>query len=222
MAVKLEHEQGGQEPRSFIEAARRAQIVENATEVIAEVGYAKASMARIAKRAGISRGLISYHFTGKDELIGQVLATVFNDVAAFMGPRVEAESTAAGQLRAYIQSNLDYMSAHRGRIVALVEIVSGGALSTLGVDPIEAENEALTPLIELFRRGQADGEFRMFDPHVMARALRGVIDSMSPHASNPDVDLEACAREVTAMFELATRNDGPSEASSGSAGQGPS
>jgi AcrR family transcriptional regulator len=207
LAVQPGSGQDGQERRSFIEAARRAQIVESAIEVIAEVGYAKTSMARIAQRAGISRGLISYHFAGKDELIGQVLVTVFGDVAAYMGPRVEAESTAAGRLRAYLQSNLDYMNAHRGRIVALVEIVSSGVLNGLGVDPIQAENEALAPLVELFRQGQADGEFRRFDPLVMARAVRGVVDSMAPHVADPGFDLNLCAREVTTMFELATRRD---------------
>lgn len=194
--------------RSFIEKARRAQIVDSAIEVIAAAGYGNASMARIAERVGVSRGLISYHFAGKDELIAQVLVTVFGDVAAFMGPRVEAETTAAGQLRAYIQSNLDYMSAHRSRIAAVVEIISGGGLSTLGVDPLEAEDESLVPLVECFRRGQAAGEFRAFDPQVMARAVRGVIDSISPRMSDADLDLEACARELTTMFELATRRDG--------------
>jgi Bacterial regulatory proteins, tetR family len=46
--------------RTFIEAARRNQIVAAAIDTIAEVGYARASFARIAARAGISPGLISY------------------------------------------------------------------------------------------------------------------------------------------------------------------
>jgi AcrR family transcriptional regulator len=156
LAVMPVHEQPGQDARSFIEAARRAQIVECAIEVIAEVGYRRASMARIAERAKISRGLISYHFAGKDELISQVVLTVFADAAGFMEPRVEAETTAAGQLRAYIQSNLEYMRTHPDRIIAIVEILSGGALAdgTLGIDPIDAEEQALAPLVELFRPGE--------------------------------------------------------------------
>ena len=58
--------------RTFIETARRAQIVAAAIDTIAEVGYARASLVRIASRIGISRGLISYHFAGKDELIKEV------------------------------------------------------------------------------------------------------------------------------------------------------
>lgn len=180
--------------------------MESAIEVIAEAGYAQASTTRIAERAGVSRGLISYHFTGKEELIAQVLVTVFADVGAFMGPRVAAESTAAGQLRAYIQSNLEYMALHRSRITALVEIISSGALGAMGVDPVAAEKEALAPLVEVLQRGQASGEFRQFDPLTMARAIRAVVDSVSPHASDPDLDLDACARELTTLFDLATRN----------------
>ena len=50
---------------SFIEKARRTQIIECAIETIAEVGYAQASLGQIAKRAQISKGVISYHFANK-------------------------------------------------------------------------------------------------------------------------------------------------------------
>ncbi|GIE99911.1 TetR/AcrR family transcriptional regulator [Paractinoplanes rishiriensis] len=197
-------EQDGQKPRTFIEEARRAQIVESAIAVVAEAGFAQASLARIAKRAGISRGLISYHFAGKIDLISEVLVTVFADVAACIGPRVEAETSAAAQLRAYIQANLAYMDAHRARIAAVVEIISAGGLDALGVDPVQADREALKPVVDLFRRGQADGEFRQFDPEMMARVLRGAIDSMAPRLTDTGLDLPACARELTTMFDLAT------------------
>jgi TetR/AcrR family transcriptional regulator, fatty acid metabolism regulator protein len=39
-----------------------------AIDTIAEAGFAGASFARIAGKLGISRGLISYHFTGKDAM----------------------------------------------------------------------------------------------------------------------------------------------------------
>jgi AcrR family transcriptional regulator len=60
----------GQRNQTFIEAARRAQIVTAAIETIAGLGYGQASLARIAERAGTSKGVISYHFPGKDDLAG--------------------------------------------------------------------------------------------------------------------------------------------------------
>lgn len=208
LTIVAKSEQDRQASRSFIETARRAQIVECAIDVIAEVGYANASMARIAERAGISRGLILYHFASKNELIGEVIATVYADGAAYMRPRIDAESTAAGKLRAYIASNLEYMQTHPEGIVAAVEILSGGTLAVeaLGIDPIDAQEQALAPLVDLFRRGQADGDFRQFDPTIMARAVRDVIDGVAPHVARSNVDLDACARELTTLFDLATRN----------------
>ncbi|WP_338106680.1 TetR/AcrR family transcriptional regulator [Psychrobacillus psychrodurans] len=58
-----------QKEMSFIEKARRNQIVECAIETIAEIGYAQASLGQIAKRAKISKGVISYHFANKEELL---------------------------------------------------------------------------------------------------------------------------------------------------------
>ena len=45
---------GASERQSFIEIARRKQIIECAIDAIAELGFAQASLAQIAKRAGVS------------------------------------------------------------------------------------------------------------------------------------------------------------------------
>src|ERR1700691_6788837 len=95
--------------RTFTETARRQQIVAAAIDTIAEVGYAQASLARIAARIGISKGVISYHFAGKDDLIKQVVIDVIEAGRAYITPRVLAESTGPALLRAYIESNLAFM-----------------------------------------------------------------------------------------------------------------
>ncbi|MEU3274823.1 TetR/AcrR family transcriptional regulator [Saccharomonospora sp. NPDC006951] len=193
--------------RSFIEEARRAQIVTAAVETIAEVGYRRASMGRIGARAGISRGLISYHFAGKSELIDQVVTTVYTDAAAFMTPLIDAETTFAGRLRAYIGSNLEYMRAYPTRMVALVEILTSGGLSDLpGADPEEFDRQLLLPLEQLFAEGQACGEFREFDVTVMARIVRGVIDAVPTALSrDADLDIDRYLREITTAIDHATR-----------------
>jgi AcrR family transcriptional regulator len=76
----------GQKRPSFIEAARRAQLIECAIETIATLGYAQASLAHIAQRAGISKSVITYYFSSKEELIEQVVTAIFKDAASFIGP----------------------------------------------------------------------------------------------------------------------------------------
>jgi TetR/AcrR family transcriptional regulator, fatty acid metabolism regulator protein len=63
---------------------------------IAEAGYAGASFARIAGNLGISRGLISYHFTGKDDLIKQVVHQAAEQAKAYIRPR-SSPSQPAGE-----------------------------------------------------------------------------------------------------------------------------
>ena len=63
------------EPRMRARAARRQGLLETAEEVFAERGFAGATMAEIASRAGYSAGNLYNVFDGKDALFAEVLTT---------------------------------------------------------------------------------------------------------------------------------------------------
>jgi len=196
-------------PRTFTEAARRAQIIEAAIDTIAEVGFARASLARIGERVGISKGLIGYHFAGKDDLIKQVVIDVVEAGRAYILPRVFAESTGPAMLRAYIESNLAFMREHRNYMVAVVEILRNGAFTTDSGSRVDGQDVDVAAhlLKEQLARLQAEGELRSdFDPGVMAVAIRATIDVV-PHrlVRDPDFDIDSYSREVITIFDLATR-----------------
>src|SRR5580700_10529524 len=98
-AMRAKASDGG---RTFTDLARRAQIAQCAAEAIAEVGYADASMAEIARRAGIAKSVVSYHFSDKAELMGEVLRTALATYAKFMEPRMAVAANASDKLRAYL------------------------------------------------------------------------------------------------------------------------
>lgn len=197
----------GQRELTFTEAARRAQIVTAAIDTIAEIGYGQASLARIAERGGTSKGVITYHFAGKEELIQEVVAEVLAKGEAYMVPRILAESSGAGMLRAYIESSLGFMREHRNHLVAFLEIFlnarreDGSPL----VDQRTLEHQ-VTSLELLLAHFQAAGDFRAdFDPQVMAVAIRGAIDQVPLRlARDPDLDIDRYARELVALFGRAT------------------
>jgi AcrR family transcriptional regulator len=82
---------GRERGRTFNEEARRTQIVTAAIETIAELDYAQTSFTQIAKRAGLSStSLISYHFTGKSELVKQVVEQIYADIGGFLTNRLQA------------------------------------------------------------------------------------------------------------------------------------
>jgi TetR/AcrR family fatty acid metabolism transcriptional regulator len=198
----------GQEDRSFVEIARRAQIVECAINAIAELGYANASLAEIARRAGISKGVISYHFAGKQELIEQVVNRVLERAGAVMLPRIFAERSAAGMLRAYIESNLEFLGTHLNHIRAVMNIavVARGDDGKPMVDLTLTFEPAVRELENLLRDGQQRGEFREFSTRVMAVTIRNAIDALPLQmAADPALDLKLYANELAALFEVATR-----------------
>lgn len=216
-------------PRAtFTNVARRAQIVESAIATIAELGYARASFAQIASRAGLSSTrLISYHFAEKDDLIRAVLDTVVTRFTDAVAPRVAAETDPAAKLRTALQANVDFMRGHRAEVVTLQEIQRNYRTSDGRPVMARRAEEDLATLDEILREGQRRGEFRHFDTRAMALfvlSLRnGVIQR---YHVDPDLDLDAIARELTTLVDLGTTARGqraaprPREAGPGSAGGG--
>lgn len=195
--------------RTFIETARRAQIAAAAIDTIAEVGYTGASFARIAERAGISRGLISYHFDNKDDLIKQVVHEAAGQAIAYIRPRVLAESTGPAMLRAYIESNLAFMRDHRNNVIAMIEISRSAEGRRIHSGDTAVIN-AVGALEHVLSESQTAGQFRPdFDPHVMAIAIRAAIEAASPRlALDPEFDMDNYASQIITVFDLATRVEG--------------
>lgn len=196
----------GQKRPSFIEAARKAQLIECAIETIARLGYAQASLTQIAKRAGISKSVITYYFSSKEELIEQVVEAIYTAGAHFMGPQIAAQPTANLMLQTYIQSNVEYVRTHRLQMMAIMEIVPNVRTEDGKLRYGRATEEPVLKALEiLLRRGQHNGEFRAFDLRVMAVTIRQAIDVVPRLlAANPNLDGEAYARELVTLFDRAT------------------
>ena len=194
--------------RTFTELARRAQIAECAAEAIAEVGYADASMAEIARRAGVAKSVISYHFSDRAELMGEVLRTAMAAYATFMEPRMAGATSASDKLRAYVVGTADYVVERRSLHVAVIEI----GLNATSADgrPLIATMRLHAPepsVEDLLRQGQRDGEFRDFDVQVVGGVVRSALthDMVLRQRNDPGIDLQAYAEELVRLFDLGIR-----------------
>lgn len=196
-----------QDKLSFTEEARRAQIVQHAIATIAEIGYAQASFEQIARRAGISRSLISYHFTGRDELMEQVLAAVYTTGEKFMTPRIAAARTATDALEAYVRGNIAFIDAHRDLVAAGMSIVLNARKQDLSARP---EAEPAGPRVAGMRRilewGQATGEFRSFSTVLMAITVLQGIDG-AYQVRDAGLDLSDYADELMCALARATTKE---------------
>jgi len=68
--------------RSDRSAATRARILEAVVSSIDEVGFARTTSQRIARRAGVSVGAVQHHFPAKDDVLAAVLAASVRNLAA--------------------------------------------------------------------------------------------------------------------------------------------
>jgi TetR/AcrR family transcriptional regulator, fatty acid metabolism regulator protein len=198
---------GQEKSRTFIETARRAQIMTAAIDTIAQLGYGQASLARIAETAGTSKGVILYHFGGKDDLIRELVGELSARGRAYLGPRLEAEPTGTGMLRAYIQANLAFVRENRNHVLATVEIaLNGRSADGSPLYDMSIREAGIAALEEMLAHFQGTGEFRDdFDPLVMALAIRATLDAVPARlARDPGLDLDHYGRELADLFQIAT------------------
>ncbi|EGK09057.1 transcriptional regulator [Desmospora sp. 8437] len=196
--------------QSFIADVRREQIIEAAIKTLDEIGYVKASLAQIAKRAGISTALISYHFADKNDLMNHLLLNLLEGSTSYILERVNQESTPHKKLNAFITASLAYQDTHPARNTALIEIIFNARtpdnipyykLNDDGDgDPITDE------LRSILRNGQKNGDFGKFNVDVMTHVIQGAIGE---YMFNTDiakkVDLETYSRELVNIVNQALK-----------------
>jgi AcrR family transcriptional regulator len=188
---------------SFIEQHRRAQIIETAINTIATQGYVQASLANIARAAGISKGVISYYFKGKDDLIDQIKTHLLMEMGTFVRDRVEARRGDAEKLRAYVDASFDYIQENRTKFVVMLELGINLQSDDFG-NPFSAINyQACRYRLEkILHDGHINGSFHLADIRTMAVAIQGMLDGISIQwVAEPDaIDLNQCRREAANMI----------------------
>lgn len=207
--MRSENSPDGQKRRSVIEDVRRAQIIDSAVEVFADVGYQQASLARIAQRAGISKGVISYHFAGKEDLMASLVDYVYASITGHVAPQVLSESTAQGRIAIRIRAVAEYARQHPSQLRALSEVLDNLRDDDGKIRYGHRFNEPLYEGLEAeFEAGQAAGELRTFDGRVMAVTIQAAIDAMIDYwNSYPDYAIEDYADNLVDVFAAAISVD---------------
>lgn len=158
---------------------RREQISEAMLETMAEHGYAKASMQRIAQTADITPGLIHYHFEDKQSILLHLLDKLVDRQHEQLEVELAEEEDPVAQLDRAIDVFLAAGDTARPDQVAAWVTISAEAIRQPNVreafaDAIDAFQGLFVDLIE---RGVDAGEFAPADrsPRACAAALLSTI-----------------------------------------------
>lgn len=189
---------------SFIAEARREQIILACIDTLEEVGYNNLSLTKVAKKARISTGLISYHFNDKLDLMNHTLQFLVAKQHDFISNKVIlAQSTK--QLEAFIEAYLAYQETHYKHNIALIEIVFN-ARNKEGVpyyrmEEDNEEDELRMMLLEILKEGQQKGEFtQSFQTEIVASFILGALEERMLKA-NSSITTENYSVELIKMVK---------------------
>ncbi|PEJ26932.1 TetR/AcrR family transcriptional regulator [Bacillus pseudomycoides] len=163
--------------QSFIAEARREQIITAAIEVLKEIGYVSTSLSKIAKKANISTGLISYHFSGKEDLMNNTLIYLVEQEWLCIHERVVKKQTFTEKLTTFIEASLAYQITNRTNNIALVEIIFNARTPDhIPYYLLEDDEDLKNSLLQnILLQGQESKEFKDFHPQVIATVIQGAI-----------------------------------------------
>ncbi len=87
-------------------SARRTQLIEATIEVMAQRGYARITLTEVANRAGVSHGLVNFHFKSKELLLAETLNYLYEEYLQNWTTALErAGPSAQEQLDALIKAD---------------------------------------------------------------------------------------------------------------------
>jgi len=92
---------------------RTAEILHAAYRVFAEQGFDQATIAEIARVAGVAKGTIYLYYPSKQDIYSAALRQSAADLAARTKAAMDRATGAGEKVRAFIDTKLRYFEAHR-------------------------------------------------------------------------------------------------------------
>lgn len=104
-AAQMQRQEGS---RKASKEVRKQQLIEATIQILGHKGYSNLTVADVAKAAGLSTGIIIFHFTSKDELLASVLRHLAEEYRRNWQAALEqAQDTPAARLGAIMLSDFD-------------------------------------------------------------------------------------------------------------------
>lgn len=178
-----------------------AALVESARRLFAARGYAGVSLADVVAAAGVTKGALYHHFSGKDDLfaavLGQVHETVADRVAAAADEQAEAWTQLIEGCRAFLVASTE---------AEVQQIMLIDAPSVVGWDAwrdLDAEG-SMRHLRDVLTTLHGDGTLAGRPVDALTHLLSGAMNEAALWLARSDDlerDLEATMNALTAMLD---------------------
>jgi AcrR family transcriptional regulator len=200
--------------RAQAAAEARTRILAAAADCIVRDGLAQVRMASIARTAGVSAGLLHYHFDTKELLFGEVLK-YSHAVSAELNQRAMANAGEgpAERLSSFLDRCLpsDEQRAHEWLLwqeLALL-CIRDPHLAKVGAELYE---DLYVTVADIVRDGLAAGVFRTaLDPRLLAETAVAITDGLGSRvlAEDPNLGIAEARSTIASTVGVLVGHDGP-------------
>ena len=156
---------------------RRGQIIAIARKIVAEEGLEALTIGSLEARLAFSRGVITYHFQNKDDIVHAVLESAIEDIngatAAQLAPGMNGEERLRTALRTYIKGFVEKVEAARILLSFWGRITSDKRARKANAELYASYRRGVAQLLD---NARASKEFTAdFDLEGLAAVLVGVV-----------------------------------------------
>jgi AcrR family transcriptional regulator len=167
--AKLPRGKHGLSPQ-FVARNQRERLVAATVSVVAEKGYAEATVADILEYSGVSRKTFYDLFTNKEDCFLVTYDKLIDTLAEDVGGAFTQATSWPERVRKGLSSVLELMAEHpEGARVGLVEVLAAGPRA------LDRYDHAVRRFVPLFDQGRADSPYGdQLPPNISEAVLGGI------------------------------------------------
>ena len=169
---------------------KKEMIILSAIELINNVGLAKTSMSKIARKAGVSVGTIYLHFKNKDDMIINIYLHVKQEMVNKIFQGIDITSVTEVVFKNVFKNYIDFLVNKRDYFLFFEQVINSPQIRKLDWNEHQLAGKGLLDFIEL---GKERGVFKNMDK-----------DLLLTYATSPLIQI--AKKYFTGEFEYTEQN----------------
>ncbi|WP_338779871.1 TetR/AcrR family transcriptional regulator [Metabacillus sp. FJAT-52054] len=179
---------------------KHGSILRATLELISEHGFHGTSMSKVAKKAGVSAGIIYHYFSNKDELINELYIGVKRDFSEMIIKRLDESQSLRKQIRELVKSTIE-VSVRRPEEMLFMEQFLQSPYNRPQIQ--DTVNTYYEPIMNVFNKAKQEQIIKPLpDPVIFALTLDVAVSLAKQHAAGSlHMDEELIEKVTEACWE---------------------
>lgn len=134
---------------------RKTAIINAATRLFAQKGFAETSTSEIADNAGVAQGTLFYHFKNKQGIIREIFSTASSTYLTELQKALDVRDTGIEKIEAALRFNREYSRHHTQQILLFLRLFPD--LKDTGSAEIELIKSLRSRVIQILKESLKTG-----------------------------------------------------------------